>query len=190
MGLTVASLRRIRTSAFLALLPAALLAGCTALKVKMGTRMNIAALPLTSMDVRLADGRGVAPGKKGRLIATFTAPGNKVWRTEGAGGGAIMWRDLNVSSTVVSANTGGEVSLPSDPRLSDGRTGHVVVTVPSHAELRAELNVPLRYDQRYYADFSGFNGADGTNGINGTDGMRGSDGNPDPLHGSAGGNGS
>jgi len=171
------------------LVPVFLISGCTALKVKMGMRMNVATLPVTSMDVRLGDPKGVAPGKKDRLIVTFTATGGQTWRTEGAGGGAIMWQDLTVTSTVVSADGSGNLSLPSDPRLSDGRTGHVVVTVPSHNDLKAEVDVPLRYDQKYYADFSGYKGMDGTSGTNGTDGMRGSDGNTDPLHGVAGGNG-
>jgi len=173
----------------LVIVPAVFLAGCENLKIKMGMRLNVATLPVASMDLRLADPQGVAPGKKDRLIVTFTAPGGQVWKTEGAGGGAIMWQDLTVTSTVVSADGSGNLSLPSDPRLSDGRTGHVVVTVPSHSELKAEVDVPLRYDQKYYADFSGNKGMDGTSGTNGTDGMRGSDGNTDPLHGVAGGNG-
>lgn len=191
MKASVSALCGLRVSAFLVFTSATvLMAGCTALKIKMGMRMNVATLPVTSMDLRLSDTKGIAPGKKDRLIATFTAAGGQVWRTEGAGGGPIMWQDLTVTSTVVSANGSGELSLPLDPRLSDGRTGHVVVTVPTHSELHAELDVPLRYDMKYSADFSGFKGVDGMNGTNGTDGTRGSDGNPDPEHGVAGGNGS
>jgi hypothetical protein len=180
----------LRASALLALAPVILIAGCTQLKIKAGMRMNVATMPVTTMDLRLSDANGIAPGKKARLIATFTETGGQVWRTEGAGGGPIMWQDLTVTSTVVSANGSGEVSLPLDPRLSDGRTGHVVVTVPSHSDLHAELDVPLRYDLKYGADFSGYKGADGMSGTNGTDGMRGSDGNSDPQHAVAGGNGS
>src|SRR5258708_1362003 len=183
---SVAVSRISKTSAIVALAAAIVLAGCTSLKIKMGMRMNVATLPATSMDVRLAKSQGVAPGQKKPLVVTFKAADGRVWLTEGAGSGPIMWQDLTVTSTVVSVSGSGEVSLPRDPRLSDGKTGHVVVTVASHADLRAETDIPLRYDLKYYADFSGGKGFDGTAGISGTDGMRGTDGSFDPAHPTAG----
>jgi hypothetical protein len=100
-----------------------------------------------------------------------------------------MWQDLTVTSTIVSVGGDGKVSAPRDPRLSDGKTGHVVVTLASHSDLRAETDIPLRYDLKYYADFSGSKGFDGSSGQNGMDGSRGSDGSFDPEHPTAGGNG-
>jgi hypothetical protein len=100
-----------------------------------------------------------------------------------------MWQDLTVTSTIVAVNGSGEVSLPVDPRLSDGKTGHVVVTLAFNPDLRAETDIPTRYDLKYSADFSGNNGFNGTSGQSGSDGSRGSDGSFDPDHPAAGGNG-
>jgi hypothetical protein len=189
MSTHVSVLQVLRRPVLLALAPALLLAGCTQLKVKMGMRMNVATLPVNSMNVELAKTEGVAPGQKASLVVTFAAPGGKTWKTEGAGGGPIMWQDLTVTPTIVAYSNDGTVRLPVDPRLSDGRAGHVVVTLAGHADLRAETDIPVRYDQKYYADFSGSNGPSGTSGQNGLDGSRGSDGSFDPQHPTAGGNG-
>jgi hypothetical protein len=80
-----------------------------------------------------------------------------------------------------------------DPRLSDGKVGHVVITVPSHPDLRAELDVPPRYDFKYVLNFSGSSGSSGMNGNAGLDGLSGNSGSLDPnnpSHGGDGGNGS
>jgi hypothetical protein len=91
---------------------------------------------------------------------------------------------------VVSVNKKGVLSLNKDPRVTEGKVGHVVITAPSHPDVRAELDIPLRYDYAYKANFSGSPGSDGLNGTNGTDGSNGLPGSLDPDHPSAGGNGS
>jgi hypothetical protein len=97
----------------------------------------------------------------------------------------------------VTANKKGVVSLPRDPRVSDGKMPHVTITVPSHPDIRAELDIPVRYDYNFTSNFSGSNstsgstgsidpnnpspggnGSDGTNGSNGQDGGRGKDAPP------------
>jgi hypothetical protein len=123
-------------------------------------------------------------------VVTFVEPDGKVLQTEGAGHGKVLWKDLNIAATVVTANTKGVVSLPRDPRISDGKVPHVTITGPSHPDLRADLDIPVRYNENYIANFSGAPGMSGMNGSDGMDGTSGSMGSTDPNNPSSGGNGS
>jgi hypothetical protein len=181
-----------RLRAFLLILSvASLLAlnGCTSMKVKMGWKVYLDKTPITSLAVNLPQGPAIAPGEKSPLVVVFTQPDGKFLQTEGKGGGKVMWKDLTITASVVAVNQKGIVSLPKDPRVSDGKVGHVAITVPSHPELHADLDIPLRYDLKYVANFSGSRGSDGMNGSDGTDGTSGSMGSLDPNNPSAGGNG-
>jgi hypothetical protein len=171
----------------LASLPA--LSGCAALQVKMGTKVYLAKLSVSSIEVSQPKGAGIGPGQKSPLVVTVTQPDGKVLTTEGAGNGKVLWEDLKVESTVVAVSKKGVVSLPEDPRVSDGKLPHLIITAPSHPDLRAELDIPLRYDYRYSAYFSGSSGSSGMNGTSGLDGSNGSVGSMDPNHPSAGGTG-
>ena len=101
-----------------------------------------------------------------------------------------MWRDLLVTATVVNVNSKGVISLPRDPRKSDRQLPHVTITVPSQPGLRADLDIPLRYDAAFTANFSGSDGSKGMDGTSGLDGSSGLPGSMDPNNPSAGGNGS
>ena len=111
-------------------------------------------------------------------------------QTEGAGHGKVLWQDITITPTLVTVNQKGILSLPHDPRISEGKTGHVTITVPSHPDLRAELDIPVRYNYHFTSNFSGSDGASGSNGMDGTDGTSGSMGSNDPNNPSAGGDGS
>jgi hypothetical protein len=165
------------------------LTGCAAMQVKMGMKIYLAKTPVASIEASQPQGSGIAPGQKSPLAVALTQPDGKVLHTEGAGHGTVLWQDLSVTATVVSVNKKGVVTLPEDPRESDGKLPHVTITVPSHPELRAELDIPLRYDRAYSLNFSGNRGSDGLNGSDGTSGTSGSTGSMDPNHPSAGGNG-
>lgn len=165
------------------------LCGCSRLQVKLGMRVEIAKLPVTSMDARLQGDPGVAPGEKSPLIVTFTQPDGTVLTTTGAGKGKVRWSDLSVTPTLVSVSKKGVVSLGHDPRLSDGKIGHVTIAVPSHPGLHADLDVPVRYDFAFAASFRGSDGSNGLDGTNGSDGSSGSTGSMDPNNPSAGGDG-
>ena len=141
------------------------------------------------MEASLPKDPGIAPGEKSPLVVTLTGPDGKVLVTEGKGKGKVMWKDLTVTPNVVSVNKKGVLSLPRDPRISDGKTGHVAITAPSHPDLHAELDIPLRYNYPFVSSFSGASGSNGTNGGNGTDGTNGSPGSTDPDNPSPGGNG-
>jgi len=172
----------------LAAIPA--MCGCTAVKVKLGMRVYLAKTPVASMQVSLPKGPAIAPGEKLRLVAQFTQPDGTVLVTEGQGKGKVLWSDISVSPTVVTADQKGNVSLAHDPRKSDGKTGHVTITVPSHPDLHAELDIPITYDYSFVANFSGSKGSDGMNGSDGLNGASGSMGSIDPNNPSPGGDGS
>jgi len=163
--------------------------GCTSVKVKLGWKVYLAQTPVASIDAKLLKGPGIAPGQKSPLVVTVTEPSGKILESEGAGGGKVMWRDLQVTASVVTVNNKGIVSLAKDPRLSDGKTGHVTITVPSHPEVRADLDIPFRYNIAFAANFSGTKGMDGANGMDGLSGTPGSMGSTDPNNPSPGGNG-
>lgn len=173
MSTTVSVMQALRRPGLLALAAAVVLAGCTEMKIKMGMTMLVAKLPVNQMEVHLAKPQGVGPGQNASLVVTFGGPNGQSWRTEGAGGGAIMWEDLTIASTIATYNNDGTVSLPVDPRLSDGKTGHVVVTLAFNPNLRAEADVPTRYDLKYFADFNGNRGSSGSNIRGGRDGSQG-----------------
>jgi hypothetical protein len=165
------------------------LTGCNTIQVKLGLKVHIDKLPIASMDATLPNGPAIAPGESTPLVATFTEPTGKVFTTEGKGKGKILWTDLHVDTSVVTVNKKGILTLAHDPRLSEGKTGHVVITVPSHPTLKSEVDVPLTYAYPFTSRFAGADGSNGSSGFNGTDGTSGSSGSTDPNNPSPGGNG-
>lgn len=165
------------------------LSGCASVQVHLGMKVYLDKTPIASMKVNLPKGPEIGPGEKLPLVVVVTEPDGKVLQTEGVGGGKVMWKDLKITATVVTANQKGVVSLPRDPRISDGKVPHVTITVPSHPDIRADLDIPVRYDENYTANFSGSVGSSGMNGMDGTDGAGGSMGSMDPNNPSPGGNG-
>jgi hypothetical protein len=164
--------------------------GCASLQVRLGWKVYLDKTPLSSIKASLPKGPGIAPGEKSPLVVTFTQPDGKVLVTEGKGQGKVMWSDLKVAAGVVTATQKGIVSLPRDPRVSDGKVGHVTITVPSHPDLRADLDIPPRYNYKFTANFPGSGGLSGSDGIDGIDGISGSVGSLDPNNPSPGGDGS
>ena len=165
------------------------LSGCAAVQVKLGMKVYLAKTPITSIDVSQPKGPGIGPGQNSPLVVEVTQLDGKVLKTEGAGKGKVLWQDLVVTPTVVAVNKKGVLTLPKDPRKSEGKLPHVTITVPSHPELRAELDIPLRYDYGFVSNFSGSDGSSGTSGSDGSSGTSGSPGSLDPDNPSPGGNG-
>jgi hypothetical protein len=152
--------------------------GCTAIRVKLGMRVHLAKLPVTTMQASLPMNPAIAPGQSSPLVVTFSDASGKTWATEGKGNGKILWSDLVVTPSVVTVNKKGVLALAHDPRKSDGKTGHVEITVPSHPDLKAELDIPVRYNIPFTANFDGAGGSSGMNGTNGSDGTAGMQGSP------------
>jgi hypothetical protein len=165
------------------------LSACTSMQVRMGWKVYLDRTPVASIQASLPQGPAIGPGQKSPLVVVFTEPTGKTLTTEGKGQGKVMWKELRVAATVVTVNQKGIVSLPKDPRISDGKIAHVTITVPSHPDLRADLDIPLRYDEKYVSNFSGSPGISGMNGLDGTDGISGSPGSSDPNNPSPGGDG-
>lgn len=191
LALTVLRIRCSRSMgmACLGLVSLLALGGCAAVQVKMGMKVYLVKTPVASIEITQPKGPGIGPGQKSPLMVAVTQPDGKVLLTEGAGKGKVMWQDLLVTPTVVTVSKKGIVTLPKDPRKSDGKLPTVTITVPSHPQIHAELDIPLRYDYAFVSNFSGASGSDGLNGTDGTDGMSGSTGSMDPNNPSAGGNG-
>jgi hypothetical protein len=181
--------RSVRAAAGLAVGLMTTLSGCTAIKVKLGTRVYLAKTAVTSMQASLPKGPAIAPGEKLGLVVQFTGPDGKVLVTEGQGKGKVLWRDITVTAELVTTDNKGNVTLAHDPRKSDGKTGHVTITVASHPDLHAELDIPVTYDYNFVANFSGSSGSGGSSGMDGFPGASGSNGSTDPSNPSAGGNG-
>src|ERR1019366_6561983 len=102
-----------------------LLTGCASVQVHVGMKVYLEKIPVTSMKVEVSGTPGIAPGEKLPLVATFTQPDGKILQTEGAGQGKVMWKDLQVTATIVTVNQKGVLTLPRDPRISDGKVPHV-----------------------------------------------------------------
>ena len=176
-------------AACLVVMALVMLSGCTAIRVKLGMRVYLAKTQVTSMQVKLPNGPAIAPGEKSPLVAQFTQPDGKILVTEGQGKGKVLWSDLTVTPSVVTVNKKGVLTLAHDPRVSDGKTAHVTITVPSHPDLHADLDIPITYDYNFISNFSGAPGSDGMNGTDGIAGSSGSSGSIDPNNPSAGGDG-
>jgi len=181
--------QRVWAAAFLGVAMVILLSGCARIQVWTGARIELKKVPVTSMQASLPKGLRIAPGQKSPLVATFVDPNGKVFVTAGEGHGKVLWKDLTVTATVAKVNNKGVVSLSRDPRISDGKTPHVVITAPSHPGLQAELDIPVRYDWDFKASYHGSDGSNGFDGTNGTDGSTGTPGSMDPDHPSKGGDG-
>jgi hypothetical protein len=164
-----------------------LLAGCAS--VRSVTPSQLAAIPVTSVRASLRDRSDIAPGEKAPLMLQITASNGAVLTTEGSGGEKVPWRDVIVTASVVAVNGKGVASLPSDPRISDGKLPHVSIAIPSHPGVRADLDIPVHYDRPFALSFSGRDGFKGADGRDGLDGIGGTPGSTDPDHPSAGGDG-
>ena len=168
---------------------AAGMAGCSSLRVGLGMREPLAKADVSSMIAKLENGPGIAPGQKASLIVELTRQDGKILLTEGKGHGKVKWKDLSATGTVVDVDQKGIVSLRPDPRYSDGKTGHVTITAPSHPGLQTDLDISFRYDVAFFANFSGTPGSDGMSGLDGSAGISGTPGSMDPNNPLAGGDG-
>jgi hypothetical protein len=151
--------------------------------------MRLDKIPITQVSATLAPAGGLAPGASAHLILVAATADNKTYATAGAGGGKVLLDSYTLTTRIVSLNSKGVVSMPSDARVSDGQIGHLTATVVGRPQLSAELDIPVRYDADFTASFSGRAGMDGLNGSDGLDGIPGSDGSTDPNNPSAGGAG-
>jgi hypothetical protein len=165
------------------------LAGCGSIEVALGLRMRLDKVPVTAVSASLSPGPGLSPGKSSRLVITATTSDGKQFVTVGPGHGKVLFDSFTFNATVVTVNKKGKVSLPADPRLSEGVVPHIRILVTGHPDVVGDLDIAVRYDVAFAANFSGSAGSRGFDGSNGLDGSAGSNGSIDLTNPSAGGNG-
>jgi len=172
----------------LAILPLALFicAGCSNLAVFLGLRTRLDKLPVTSISATLVNKGGVqpvtalAPGQAAQLIVVANTSDGKHFVTAGAGHGKVLFDSFVFSPTLVQIDAKGKVSLPADPRISEGKIATLHLGTVGHPDVVTDLSIAVRYDVPFVANFSGAAGPAGFDGMNGSDGLAGSDGTPGP----------
>ena len=177
--------------------------GCSAIAVALGLRIRLDKLPVTAISASLVDKRGAAisalgPGQSARLVIVATTADGKQYPTVGAGKGKVALDNYTIDATLVQVSKRGKVSLSTDPRLSEDKSAHLRIVPVAHPDVATEIDIPVRYDIAYVANFSGADGANGIDGFDGSDGIAGPDAAPapsDPTTGmpgtqGSGGNGS
>jgi hypothetical protein len=166
------------------------LEGCGSIGVALGLRTRLDKVPVTALSVSLSPDPGLSPGKSGRLVIVATTPDGKKRVTVGPGHGKVLFDSFTFDASVAQVSRRGVVSLPADPRVSDGRMPHVRITVVGHPDVVGDLDIPVRYDVAFAAHFSGRPGFNGTGGLDGLAGSAGTDGSIDLNNPAPGGNGS
>lgn len=164
----------------------AALAGCTAIAVGLGLRVRLDKVPVTALSASLSakNGAGVqalAPGQSAKLVIVATDKDGHQFVTAGAGHGKVLLDSFTYDPNIVQVNKKGAVMMPADPRVSEGKVPQLRITPVGHPDVTTELQVPVRYDVMYQANFSGSDGAPGSDGFDGTDGMSGSSGSPGAI---------
>jgi hypothetical protein len=180
------------------------LAGCGDLGVLLGLRTRLDKLPVISISASLVGKKGsepitsLPPGGSARLVVVVTTEDGKRLVTAGAGHGTVLLDSFTYTPTLALIKKRGKVSLPADPRLTDGQIASIHLATVGHPDVVTDLHIAIRYDVPFAANFRGPSGSKGFDGQDGMDGLRGSDAfpsMPDPTTGlpgpeGPGGNGS
>lgn len=178
----------------LAILPLVMLlcAGCTDLAVFLGLRTRLDKLPVTSISASLVSKSNaqpvtsLAPGHSAQLVVVANTADGKQLVTAGAGHGKVLLDSFVFTPALLRIDSHGKVSLPADPRISEGKIPSLHLDTVGHPDVVADLHIAVRYDVPFVANFSG---AAGSKGFDGTDGQDGSQGTsatpsaPDPTTG-------
>lgn len=133
--------------------------------------------------------QGLGPGQSARLIVVATTPDGKQLVTVGPGKGKVLFSSFNLSGILASVTKRGVVSLPDDPRATLGKTPQVHIEAINHPGVTADVEIQVRYDVPFVADFSGAGGQAGSPGSSGSSGTAGTDGSTDPKNPRPGGDG-
>lgn len=157
------------------------LSGCTELAVRLGLRTRLDNVPVSSVSAALVSEHdhtpvnALGPGQSAALVIVAVDPQGDKFVTAGAGGGKVLVDSYLIDASIVAVDGHGRVSLPADPSLSEGKEGRVRITLVGHPDVTTELDIPVRYDIAYQANFSGTDGMNGTDGLAGLDGSAGMD---------------
>lgn len=175
------------------------LVGCSDFAVLLGVRTRLDKLPVTSITASIVTKGSptpviaLAPGASARIVVVATTQDGKQLVTAGAGHGKVLLDSFVFTPTLVQLGKGGKVSMPADPRISDGKVAGIHIATVGHPDVVTDLDIAARYDAPFVANFSGANGTRGFDGSTGLDGMAGADAMqspPDPTTGLSGFSGS
>jgi hypothetical protein len=160
--------------------------GCSAIAVALGLRIRLDKLPVTAICASLVDKHGatvnaLGPGQAARLVIVATTADGKQYPSVGAGKGKVAFDNYRIDATLVQVSKSGKVSLPTDPRVSEGKSAQLRITAVAHPEVTTEMAIPVRYDIAYVVNFSGSDGTNGSDGMAGMDGSSGTDAAPPPV---------
>lgn len=169
-------------------------AGCSSVAVWLGLRVRLDKLQVTAVSASVVTRKGGAvsalgPGQSARLVLVATTQDGKQFATVGAGRGKVAFDNYTITATVVTVGKRGKISLAADPRISEGKVAHLHIIPTAHPEVSADLDIPVRYDIPFVANYSGSDGSSGFDGTDGLDGSAGSDGaagSVDPTTGLSG----
>jgi hypothetical protein len=166
--------------------------GCSDLAVFLGLRTRLDKLPVTSISASLV-GKGsvqpvtaLAPGHAAQLVVVANTADGKQLVSVGAGHGKVLLDSFTFTPTLVTIDAHGKVSLPPDPRISEGKIASLHLDTVGHPDVVTDLHIAVRYDVPFLANCSGAAGFNGLDGFAGTDGSPGSSGTPslpDPTTG-------
>ncbi|GLH72801.1 hypothetical protein GETHLI_13030 [Geothrix limicola] len=159
------------------------------LPAQLKVQIWLADLAISGIQAVLPEGPSLLPGGSLPLVIAATQASGPALATEGRGGGKVGWDNFTFQTEVVAVDAYGIVSLPEDPRVSDGVLPHLHASVVDRSDLAADLDIPVRYDGAFLCDVSGAAGAQGSSGSDGYSGFSGSMGSCDPDNPQAGGNG-
>ncbi len=181
---------RFAALAGLLMVAVATLPGCEAILVTTGLRMRLDDVPLQSITATLAAPRGMVPGTSAPLSIVALAQDGRTLATVGTGDGKVLPDSYRFQASIVTCDEDGVVTMPEDPRLTDGHVAHVRITPAGRASPVADVDVVARYDAPFEGVYAGDAGRDGASGMDGFPGPSGAPGSFDPDHPSAGGDGS
>jgi hypothetical protein len=160
--------------------------GCSDLAVFLGLRTRLDKLPVTSISASLVSKGSVqpvtalAPGHAAGLVVVANMADGKQLVTAGARHGKVLLDSFVYTATLVQIDAHGKVSLPSDPRISEGKIANLHIATVGHPDVLTDLQIAVRYDVPFLANFSGAAGTRGFDGMDGLDGSQGSSAMPSP----------
>src|SRR5260221_4200558 len=76
----------------LALASVLALNGCAAVEVRLGWKVHLDKIPVTSIEASLLKGPEIAPGDKSPLVVVVTGPDGKRFQTDGEVLGKVLWK--------------------------------------------------------------------------------------------------
>jgi uncharacterized membrane protein YgcG len=113
------------------------------------------------------DAASFCPGQRADLVVRVKLEDGKEYVTEGKARGNIDWSNFEVSSDKIEVGRKGAFFFPEDPRAYSEGYPLIRLQTAGHPDRNTQVEVPIRFDCDYVADFSGRDGRDGPDGPDG-----------------------